>query len=132
MIQSLAKQDEHPSRSVLHPDRDLHCLLSLLMLVSLIVGSTIRIEALSSSKTGTAADSARHGETKVTVSAKQNTDHQGYGEICATEQSASKDQACQQRAAMQVPEPASLFMMGVGLISIAALVRRRLVRRQSS
>ena len=35
-------------------------------------------------------------------------------------------------AAVQVPEPASLFLVGGGLLSIAALVRRRVVRRQSS
>jgi hypothetical protein len=50
---------------------------------------------------------------------------------CETDPAKVSDLVCKtsQRTAAKVPEPASLFLVGVGLISIGALVRRR-TRRQ--
>jgi hypothetical protein len=133
MIQSLAKQEAHPSHSVSRLGSGPHFLQSFLILATLVIGFAIAATALSSGTRGMAADSARQSDAKITASAKQSPDAQGPHVTCVTEGSGLRDQACpaSQRAAVQVPEPASLFMVGLGLISIAALVRRRMVRRQS-
>jgi hypothetical protein len=90
---------------------------------------------------GFAASATRATEPAVSLEStesqtkpKSAADVKAAADGCVVGSSKLNDQACRsfQHDAVQVPEPASLFLVGVGLISIGAIVRRRLLRRQSS
>jgi hypothetical protein len=80
--------------------------------------NTVRVSAASRAHSGNSAVSSANAGLLAQRSSTLMTDHSGSG--CAI------GADCQ--ASIKVPEPQSLMLVGSGLLSMAGLIRRRLLR----
>lgn len=135
MIQLLAQQEDR-SRALPTHFLSIRRYLLTLVLAGLVANSAIKARAFSIRNEDTAPSTTPSDVVRPrakSAAAMHKTNRKPLVDVCASQNSSLNSGVCQgsRHAAVEVPEPASLFLVGVGLISIGALVRRRIVRRQS-